>query len=82
MNAKLQALSKNLEGTLHFDQLLKTLYATDASVYRILPLAVAYPKTVNDIIKLIDFAKNKCKDLDVNIHKESIILKISITFRN
>ena len=58
MNAKLQALSKNLEGTLHFDQLLKTLYATDASVYRILPLAVAYPKTVNDIIKLIDFAKN------------------------
>ncbi|WP_304144212.1 FAD-binding and (Fe-S)-binding domain-containing protein [Mesoflavibacter zeaxanthinifaciens] len=58
MNAKLQALSKNLDGTLHFDQLLKTLYATDASVYRILPLAVAYPKTVNDIIKLIDFAKN------------------------
>ncbi|MBN2868916.1 MAG: FAD-binding oxidoreductase, partial [Flavobacteriaceae bacterium] len=58
MNTKLQALSKNLDGTLYFDQLLKVLYATDASVYRILPLAVAYPKTINDIKKLINFAKN------------------------
>ncbi|HIC31186.1 MAG TPA: FAD-binding oxidoreductase, partial [Flavobacteriaceae bacterium] len=58
MNTKLQALSKNLDGSLYFDQLLKVLYATDASVYRILPLAVAYPKTINDIKKLINFAKN------------------------
>jgi len=57
MKSKLKALSNNLEGSLHYDHLLKVLYATDASVYRILPLAVAYPKTTNDIKKLINFAQ-------------------------
>lgn len=38
------------------DSLTKTLYATDASVYRKIPSAVAYPKTVDDIKKLIAFA--------------------------
>ncbi|MEF3079205.1 FAD-binding and (Fe-S)-binding domain-containing protein [Winogradskyella poriferorum] len=33
------------------------LYATDASVYRMLPAAVALPKTIEDIKKLILFAK-------------------------
>jgi len=52
----LQTLSTQLEGSLHFDSLTKTLYATDASVYRELPLAVAFPKTASDIQKLIHFA--------------------------
>lgn len=38
------------------DTLSKTLYATDASVYRKIPTAVAFPKTTNDIQKLISFA--------------------------
>ncbi len=52
----LSSLSKELEGTLHVDSLSKTLYATDASVYRKMPLAVAFPKTINDIQKLVVFA--------------------------
>ena len=32
------------------------MYATDASVYRKIPLAVAMPKTIDDIKKLIVFA--------------------------
>ncbi|WP_075350926.1 FAD-binding and (Fe-S)-binding domain-containing protein [Algoriphagus marinus] len=52
----LQTLSTQLEGSLHFDSLTKTLYATDASVYREMPLAVAFPKTASDIQKLIHFA--------------------------
>lgn len=52
----LQELSAQLEGTLHFDTLTKTLYATDASVYREMPLAVAFPKSETDIQKLILFA--------------------------
>ena len=52
----LQELSAQLEGTLQFDSLTKTLYATDASVYREMPLAVAFPKTESDIQKLILFA--------------------------
>ncbi|RIW15163.1 FAD-binding oxidoreductase [Algoriphagus lacus] len=52
----LDSLSTQLEGSLHFDRLTKTLYATDASVYREMPLAVAFPKSIPDIQKLIHFA--------------------------
>ncbi|WP_192085307.1 FAD-binding and (Fe-S)-binding domain-containing protein [Algoriphagus sp. Y33] len=52
----LQELSTQLEGTLQFDTLTKTLYATDASVYREMPLAVAFPRSESDIKKLIHFA--------------------------
>jgi FAD/FMN-containing dehydrogenase/Fe-S oxidoreductase len=52
----LQELSGQLEGTLQLDTLTKTLYATDASVYREMPLAVAFPKSESDIQKLILFA--------------------------
>lgn len=49
-------LDKSLKGTLFFDDLHKSLYATDASVYRKIPLAVAYPKDSEDIKLLINFA--------------------------
>ena len=49
-------VNKALEGTIHWDKLTRTLYATDASVYRMIPKAVAYPKTVADIQLLVRFA--------------------------
>lgn len=52
----LQDLASTLEGSLNFDSLTKTLYATDASVYREMPLAVAFPKSNGDIQRLIQFA--------------------------
>ncbi len=57
MNDKLQQLSKNLKGELYFDTTMKILYATDASAYREMPLAVAIPTTIDDIKILIDFAR-------------------------
>ncbi|WP_430408303.1 FAD-binding and (Fe-S)-binding domain-containing protein [Kordia sp.] len=56
MNTKLEVLKNNLAGTLFYDDLHKILYATDASVYRKIPLAVAYPKGVEDLKTLINFA--------------------------
>lgn len=53
----LKTLASKLSGTLLFDDLIKAIYATDASVYRMLPLAVAYPKNNEDIKLLINFAK-------------------------
>ncbi|MEL0650282.1 FAD-linked oxidase C-terminal domain-containing protein [Algibacter sp. TI.3.09] len=50
-------LKSELSGELLFDNLSKSIYATDASVYRMLPMAVAYPKDKEDIKKLISFAK-------------------------
>ena len=60
----LRELRDTLEGELLFDDLIKSIYATDASVYRKLPLAVAYPKNDDDIKLLIRFAK---------AHKTSLI---------
>jgi FAD/FMN-containing dehydrogenase/Fe-S oxidoreductase len=58
MKTKLTALSKQLNGELLFDDLHKAIYATDASVYRRLPLAIAVPKNKNDLKVLIHFATN------------------------
>jgi FAD/FMN-containing dehydrogenase/Fe-S oxidoreductase len=52
----LAALDTSLEGSLDASPLIKALYATDASVYRKIPLAIAFPKTAEDIRKLILFA--------------------------
>ena len=52
----LEKLHNSLSGDVLFDNLHKTLYATDASVYRKIPLAVAFPKDKKDIITLIKFA--------------------------
>src|SRR6187455_3537957 len=57
MKEKLQQLEKQLEGDLFYDITMRTLYATDASAYREMPLAVAIPKTTEDIKLLIRFAK-------------------------
>jgi len=57
MNSKLKQLSRELDGELYYDKRMRILYATDASAYREMPLAVAMPQTVADIKKLIAFAR-------------------------
>jgi len=56
-------LQSEFEGELYFkntttDKALKKVYSTDASVYQEEPIAVAIPKTVNDIKNLIKWANN------------------------
>ncbi|WP_242205204.1 FAD-binding and (Fe-S)-binding domain-containing protein [Aestuariivivens insulae] len=53
---ELKEVSKRLKGELFYDDLHKSIYATDASVYRKVPLAVAFPKDKSDIKILIAFA--------------------------
>lgn len=64
MKDTLAHFSKEFDGELYYDTLYKSLYATDASVYRRLPLAVAFPKSETAIKQLILFAKK---------HKTSLI---------
>lgn len=52
----LKNLADQLEGDVYDTLTYRTLYATDASAYRELPTAVAIPKTIDDIKKLIAFA--------------------------
>ena len=54
MNFRL--LQDSLEGELFTDETTRRLYATDASAYREIPLAVVFPKTAEDIARLIRFA--------------------------
>ncbi|PCI36149.1 MAG: FAD-binding oxidoreductase [Flavobacteriaceae bacterium] len=50
-------LKQQFSGDIHTDTLHTIIYATDASAYRMLPMAVAIPKTNADIKLLIQFAK-------------------------
>ncbi len=59
INQKLEQLAIKLQGELFFDDLLKSIYATDGSVYRKLPTAVCYPKNDQDIKILIQFASDE-----------------------
>jgi FAD/FMN-containing dehydrogenase/Fe-S oxidoreductase len=52
----LNKLKEQLKGDLFTDYKTKILYATDASAYREIPLAVARPKDTTDLISLIEFA--------------------------
>jgi FAD/FMN-containing dehydrogenase/Fe-S oxidoreductase len=58
------ALRNQIEGELYYDdssthEAVRRLYATDASVYQELPLAVALPRHAQDLKHLIDFAKKR-----------------------
>src|ERR1700738_5637380 len=54
-----QHLAGELEGALHFDATMRTLYATDAAVCREMPQAVVLPKIEGDICKLVRFARER-----------------------
>ena len=49
-------LQKELEGDFFTDETTRKLYATDASAYREIPVAVAHPKSDADLVKLVRFA--------------------------
>ncbi|MFU8842270.1 MAG: FAD-binding and (Fe-S)-binding domain-containing protein [Bacteroidales bacterium] len=53
----LEELASEFEGELSVDKAFRILYATDASAYREVPLAVALPKSKEDVRLLIRFAK-------------------------
>jgi FAD/FMN-containing dehydrogenase/Fe-S oxidoreductase len=56
MKEKLQQLKTQLTGELFTDDTMRILYATDASAYREMPLAVCIPQTKEDLKILIQFA--------------------------
>ncbi|MFW5721619.1 MAG: FAD-binding oxidoreductase, partial [Bacteroidota bacterium] len=64
MLKQLKLLASQLNGDLYTDLKTRLLYATDASAYREIPIAVVRPKDKNDLFKLVDFA---------NKHKTSLI---------
>lgn len=62
MLSALEKLNHEIEGELYYNpsdpkhQTIRMAYATDASVYQELPVAVAIPYTKGDLVKLVRFA--------------------------
>ena len=56
-------LRAKLDGELHTDRLRRLMYATDASDYKELPEAVAYPRHEADIRELVRFASRTGRTL-------------------
>jgi FAD/FMN-containing dehydrogenase/Fe-S oxidoreductase len=54
----LDKLGENLDGDIKHDKITTTIYSTDASVYKEEPVAVAWPKGISDIKKIIKFASD------------------------
>jgi len=57
METFITTLINSLKGKVFTDEVIRTLYATDASVYREMPLAVVFPEDEDDIRDLIRFAR-------------------------
>ncbi|MBP7496157.1 MAG: FAD-binding protein [Bacteroidales bacterium] len=56
---RFRKLASELAGELFTDKYYRSIYATDASVFRIMPLAVVFPKNNDDLRKLILFANKE-----------------------
>ena len=57
-NSQLDELERRLDGELLRDRAHRVLYATDASVYRQVPRAVARPRHEEDLIQLVAWARD------------------------
>lgn len=57
LSTAFESLQASLEGEVHWDSIQRKLYSTDASEYQEMPQAVAFPKTEEDVAKLIRFAR-------------------------
>jgi len=51
-----ETLHKEIEGDVRFDDITREIYSTDASIYRMLPICVVIPKTVQDVKTTIQIA--------------------------
>ena len=47
-------LRDKLKGHVRFDRLVRALYSTDASIYQITPIGVAFPKDVTDVVTIVE----------------------------
>jgi len=56
---RLELLREGIEGELSYTDLTRTIYSTDASVYKEVPVAVVWPKNKNDLKKILKFASEE-----------------------
>lgn len=91
MNTKFSDLKKKFRGEIFTDDLHRMMYATDASIYRELPLMVCYPRDKDDIKALLEYAcstgstiipRTAGTSLAGQVVGNGIVMDISRYFRN
>ena len=65
-----EQLTRNMKGDVMTDSLHQMIYATDASAYREMPLAVVYPRDASDVKECIKF--EMCIRDSYNTHRTRI----------
>src|SRR5947209_5882651 len=55
-DALARALRRHLAGEVRFDDTSRRIYATDASIYQVMPLGVCIPKTTDDLVAAVQIA--------------------------
>jgi FAD/FMN-containing dehydrogenase len=58
-NALASRLAKNTRGEVLFDAASRGRYATDASIYQIMPVGVFVPADADDVATAIDIARDR-----------------------
>lgn len=72
VSTKLDLLKENLEGDLKYDIVTRTIYSTDASDYKEMPVAVVWPKGISDLRKVLRFASEEKTGLTLRAAGTSI----------
>jgi len=57
IDKKFDLLQKQIKGNVLYDELSRSLYSSGASLYRIKPRAIIQPKSRDDLVKTIQFAR-------------------------
>lgn len=55
----LSKLKKRIQGELRWDPVTRSLYATGACLYRVLPRAILWPKQIEDVVLALELARKE-----------------------
>ena len=53
-----EALKRDIQGDVYLDPMVLGMYATDASIYQIMPVAVVCPRDENDVVACVKIARD------------------------
>lgn len=58
-----EALKRDIKGDVYHDPVVLGMYATDASIYQIMPVAVVCPRDEDDVIGCVKIANTDRKSV-------------------
>ncbi len=69
-------LVNSIEGDIRFDEITREIYSTDASIYKIMPICVAIPKTNQDVASVCKARGPEIVCVDVTVVRVSELSRV------